>query len=477
MKRILILHPRVDFRSILSSMLFDPGYQLDEAQNEVSGLQILKQRCYDLIIVGFDDIASRGSRFLELLRSKYSTTPILVACRQEDRVILEAAIRVGAHSVIFPAQAETLRKAVLFAMVRRSVAFGTESPFVADRHLPEPSRIPRSGHTRNVESGSLCAGESDPLFVGQHYAIRHIVDFVKTLAGLPLPFLVVGESGTGKRLVTQLLARSISDACLPVVEYDCDQSHEKSFETDFLGSSQDMVDRNGLLSRSAGGILCLRNIWALSKAGQAVLLEHVQRSLLARHCAHDSDPTAVRLILVSNRELATQVDCGLFNPELFYALGIVELRLPPLRYRGEDIPRLAAHFLQKYTRLHQKAILGFCPSALERLSSYQWPGNVAELELVVEQAVIACTGMIIQIADIGLSSSSSCAGALQAKVGNSLNLLPLKTAIAVPEKRLILEALRAMNWNRQEVARALELDRTTLHKKMKKYGIGSDELS
>jgi two-component system response regulator HydG len=183
-----------------------------------------------------------------------------------------------------------------------------------------------------------------------------------------------------------------------------------------------------------------------------------------------------RIVLGCTEDLSPLVDRGQFRSDLFYALSAVTIKLPPLRHRGQDIMRLAEHFRERFARIHGKSVVGISPEACRRLTGHDWPDNVSELKNVIDHAVARCRGHWIEPNHLCLDTPAvpSSRDGLNASTSRD-SILPLKEALEEPEKRLILEALRALGWNRQETARVLDINRTTLYKKMKKYGLIYEE--
>jgi two-component system response regulator HydG len=174
------------------------------------------------------------------------------------------------------------------------------------------------------------------------------------------------------------------------------------------------------------------------------------------------------------------VQDGRFRQDLYYRIGVVTLKLTPLRHRGADLDRLTDHFRARFAHDINKTVSAFSSEALERLRQHDWPGNVQELEHVVKSAMVNCRGHRIETSHLVFTPREAPAPATRqplrpSKVHMPLSILPLKEALEGPEKQLILQALEALNWNRQETARVLDINRTTLYKKMKKYGLLFDE--
>jgi two-component system response regulator HydG len=186
----------------------------------------------------------------------------------------------------------------------------------------------------------------------------------------------------------------------------------------------------------------------------------------------------VRLVLGTCEDLDDLVERGQFRPDLFYRIGVVSLNLPPLRHRGADIVQLAEHFRARYAQELAKPVTGFSPEALDLLRLYDWPGNVHELERAVDRGVRRCRGARIEPTHLALASSAPThtpGPAVPHPPHAGTGLRPLKEALEEPERQIILQTLEALNWNRQETARVLDINRTTLYKKMKKYGLLCDE--
>jgi DNA-binding NtrC family response regulator len=174
-----------------------------------------------------------------------------------------------------------------------------------------------------------------------------------------------------------------------------------------------------------------------------------------------------RVILATNQNLAELVAQGKFRQDLYYRINVVSIHIPPLRERISDIPLLCKHFLEKYGKETNRKIVGFSPEAMDMLMRYQWPGNIRELENVVERAVVLGKHELIQPSDLPAPLHHAVGSGAEHQQPGS----PLKEAMRNPERQIILEALEAHNWNRQETAKALGINRTTLYKKMKKLGL------
>jgi two-component system response regulator HydG len=498
MNRLLIVHLDAATRSMMSSMLQTMGHRIEEAETDRTAVRMLDQAPFQLVLVGFQNELVEVTELLGLLRRKYPRTPVLVFGRSpRPEMVRDAALRGAAGCIPFPVPASQLRAAVAQACpdlpaVRPLPGFGHNGPSMFDRtaaprHQGWTTAAAISTLDRGAgypDSSSPCSrlplndgldGSPEPLFLGDDPNIRQVLELVNALGAMRTNVLLLGERGTGKRLLARILHRRTSRVDGNDLYFDCQTANEDDLEAELFGRVLDDRYEPGLIARAAGGTLFLDNVSALDPAQQNLLLRALRDS--DYRPAGLSRPMRVdcRFVIGSTEELGPLVERGQFRPDLFYTLSAVTLKLPPLRHRGPDILRLAEHFLQVFARQYKQSILGISPDASRRLSSHDWPENVAELERVMERAVARCRGHWIEVTHIDLGTPPAHAYGSASPAAVTQTILPLKEALEEPEKRLILEALRALNWNRQETARVLDINRTTLYKKMKKYGLIFEE--
>ena len=230
------------------------------------------------------------------------------------------------------------------------------------------------------------------------------------------------------------------------------------------------------LQQANGGTLFLDDVAGLPDSVQSHLLQALQErgSEEIGSKGHQSTVPDVRFLMSTSENLLTLAEQGTFRQDLFHRCSVICLKLPPLRHRTADIESLAEYFRTKSAHEFNKSIVGFTRDALEWLLKYDWPGNVRELEGVIRRGVVHCQGSRITAghlsSSLGYPRSPRNASALP-RPHLPTSIRPLKEALEEPEKRIIIQALQALNWNRQETARVLDINRTTLYKKMKKYGL------
>ena len=315
--------------------------------------------------------------------------------------------------------------------------------------------------------------------------MRQIVELAGTLALTPSSVLIVGEPGTGKTHLAQLLHLGGGHGERPFLTYDCAGFAEAGPADDdsrtvSQASAAALADWSARLGQARGGTLHLEEVGALLPEVQLQLLRELQVNDLESQPGpsyHHGRP-GVRFILSTSENLPSLVEQGTFRPELYHRICTICLMVPPLRHRAADIELLAEHFRDWFTQEFHKSILGFGRDALDALQRHDWPGNVRELKGVIQRAVALCSGPRItstHLAPILNPHRPSRGGGNAPRPHLPMGIRPLKEALEEPEKKIIIQALQAFNWNRQETARVLDINRTTLYKKMKKYGLLVDE--
>ena len=348
------------------------------------------------------------------------------------------------------------------------------------RRRPRPRRPPRPTARRPPPAA---VAESD--LIGADPGLIQALELARTIAPSRAPVLILGERGTGKSLLARALHDQSPRGAGPFVELACGGIKEAALEVELFGRKgagtgfgDALADRPGKVAQAHGGTLFLDDLAALAPGLQYKLLRLLTDGSYEPVGSAQTARADVRVVGAARQDLAPLVEQGQFRQDLFYRVGVVALKLPPLRHRGADVERLAEHFLGRFAREQGKAVAGFTPEALELLRSHDWPGNVHELRNAVERGVVLCRGTRIEAGQLALvprDARPARPNALPSRPHVSAGIRPLKEALEEPEKQIILQALEALNWNRQETARVLDINRTTLYKKMKKYGLLFEE--
>jgi DNA-binding NtrC family response regulator len=420
------------------------------------------------------DVSLPGENGLELIRALKRTHPSIVAIAITGYGTIEAAvqaIRLGAMDYLTkPLVDEELRIAVEKAVRQQAL-------------LAENSSLKRQLDQRYA-LGNI---------IGADRRMSHIYEIIEAVAPTKTTVLMCGESGTGKSLIARAIHRHSPRADKPFVELSCGSIPETLLESELFGHVRGAftgahADKIGRFLAAQNGTIFLDEINSASPGMQLKLLRVLQERTFEPVGSSTPVEVDVRIVLASNQPLEQLVAEGKFRQDLYYRINVVSIQLPPLRDRLSDIPLLAEHFLEVKAKDAGKQVTGFTAEALAALRAYTFPGNVRELENVIERAVVLTRSTRIQPEDLppqvadpsgSRSPGSSAAGHADALRGEDAkrwqfdpaNPVPLSKALEEPEKQIILAALEANGWNRQKTADQLNINRTTLYKKIKQYGL------
>jgi DNA-binding NtrC family response regulator len=290
-----------------------------------------------------------------------------------------------------------------------------------------------------------------------------------------------GESGTGKSLLARAIHYRSPRRDKPFVEVSCGSLPETLLESELFGHVKGSFtgatgDKPGRFLAADGGTLFLDEINSASPALQVKLLRMLQDRAFEPVGSTETRTVDVRVILASNVDLMAMVAQQQFRQDLYYRINVVNIRMPGLRERVGDIALLAGHFLRQFAKESRREILGFTDAALAAMQRYGWPGNVRELENAVERAVVLCRRPHIDLNDLPESIASFTAPPRQGHTDRAFGVpMPLQAALEGPERQIIEAALARNAWNRQATAAELDINRTTLYKKMRKYGLDVGE--
>ncbi len=330
--------------------------------------------------------------------------------------------------------------------------------------------------------------------IGSDHRMQRIFELVEAVAPSRTTVLMTGESGTGKSLIAHAIHHRSPRAGKPYVELSCGSIPETLLESELFGHVKGAftgahTDKIGRFLAADKGTIFLDEINSASPGMQLKLLRVLQERKFEPVGSTQTVEVDVRVILASNQPLEQLVAAGQFRQDLYYRINVVKIELPPLRDRVGDIPVLAETFLQKYAAELGKQIVGFTPEAIDALRRYTYPGNVRELQNIVERAAVLSRRQTITVEDLPpqlsgadgapdpltarLSIGPSPGGTRHADAETGWVPMSLEEALRGPEKLVLLRALRANDWNRQKTADQLNINRTTLYKKMKQHGIDS----
>jgi two-component system, NtrC family, response regulator HydG len=346
-------------------------------------------------------------------------------------------------------------------------------------HAPIPGPAQAPAHRLDLSVRELGLVGNDPSW-------RQVIELAATIAASRSPVLIAGEPGTGKTQLARLIHALGTGSDSPFIAYEAaslaDEMAADDAEDHEAAPAPPPVDSAlawaAKINLARGGTLFLDDVAALPVALQLHLLRDLQFRDYSAAAGHPASPGEVRFIMSTGESLTAMIEQGRFRQELYHRISVIMLTPPPLRHRGTDIELLAESFRARYAQEFRQGVTGFTRDALDILQRHDWPGNVRELEAAVKRAVAMCNGPRISsshLAPILNHHRQTRGSAGTPKPHLPMGIRPLKEALEEPEKRIIIQALQAFNWNRQETARVLDINRTTLYKKMKKYGLLIDE--
>jgi two-component system, NtrC family, response regulator AtoC len=333
--------------------------------------------------------------------------------------------------------------------------------------LPMVMAKPNSNHEATLNLAAI---------IGQTHQMGRVFDLIEAVADSKTTVLIHGETGTGKSLIARAVHERSHRRARRFVEISCGAIPETLLASELFGHVKGaftgaMADKEGKFRAAEGGTIFLDEIACASPGLQVKLLRFLQDRQFEPLGSNRTMTADVRVILATNVDLQKEVDAGRFRQDLFYRINVVNIDLPPLRERLSDIPALANHFLTKYAAQSGKGRLSLTEPAIQSMQRYRWPGNVRELENCVERAVVLSRGDVIDKGDLPPAIVRAAETDAILFSPDSGRPLTLKEALEDPEKRIILAALQANGWNRQKTATVLDVNRTTLYKKMKYHGL------
>ncbi|MEK6618431.1 MAG: sigma-54 dependent transcriptional regulator [Nitrospirota bacterium] len=441
---ILVVDDEPEMRALLQDVLQERGHHVTVAQ---SGREALKRLAEAECAVVLTDLRMKEMQGIELLgeikRSYPDINVILMTAFGSVETAIEA-MKQGAYDyLVKPIKNEELirvtERAVREAALRREV-----------------NRLRREVHKEY--SFHQILGKSKPM--------REVFDLIRRVADSPANVLITGESGTGKELVAKAIHYNSERRDAPFVPVNCAAIPETLLESELFGHvkgafTDAKTDKRGLFEEAQKGTIFLDEISELPLMLQAKLLRVIQEREIRHVGATRVVPVDVRIIAATNLMLAEEVKAKRFREDLFYRLNVIEIRLPPLRERKEDIPLLVEAFLRKCAEASHKEVRGMTESALALLMDYPWPGNVRELENVIERAVTLARGEKIMPEDLP-PAIQGARGERRVMDEATERTLPLQEV----EKEYILRILEKTGGNKYQAAQVLGIDRKTLYRKL-----------
>ncbi len=447
--RILVADDQPDVLESLRLLFKAEGYRADVVSSPSAILAALDARDFDLLLMDLNyarDTTSgqEGLDILTRVRALEGAPPVVVMTAWGSIELAVEAMRRGARDFV----QKPWDNERLLTILRTQIELG--------RTLRKAQRL----EAENL----LLRADGMPTFIAESEAMRPIREILSRVGPSDANVLITGEHGTGKEVVARNLHAVSSRAGKSLVTVNAGGLVDGVFESELFGHvrgafTDAKTDRVGRFELADGGTLFLDEIANMPLGQQARLLRAIETGEFERLGSSRTRRVDARILSATNANIQAEVAAGRFREDLLFRLNTVEIRIPPLRARREDIPLLALHFLRQHARRYRKEITGFEDGATEALLSYAWPGNVRELDHAVERAVLMARGDVVRAADLNLGGSREGSGRIE------------EMSIEEVERFLVKKALDRFRGNAAEAARFLGLSRSGLYRRLQKYGL------
>ncbi|HYF51142.1 MAG TPA: sigma-54 dependent transcriptional regulator [Planctomycetota bacterium] len=443
---VLVVDDDAATRDSLETALDKNGYKVLTAANAREALNILDRTNIDVVVTDLRMPDLDGLQFFQFVRQRAPNVPVIMISGQAS---VEAAVSAMRDGVV-----DFLTKPFSLSEIRRVIARALTNRRLAKENARLREALARAG--QNV-------------ILGESAAIRMLLDDLDRIGPTQSAVLIMGESGTGKELVAEAIHTRSRRANKPLLKVNCAALVDTLLESELFGHEKGSFTgaearRSGRFEKAHGSTIFLDEVGELAAPLQAKLLRVLENGVFERVGSNEPVKVDVRILAASNRDLEAEVKAGRFRQDLYYRLSVIQLRLPPLRERLNDVPLLATHFLQTFANENQKQIDGFNSQAMAALTRYSWPGNVRELRNAIERAVVMARSSEITMDDLPPAlggkkqKGMNLAGQFSVKVGTSMEDI---------ERDAITHTLAAVGGDKEAAARILGIGLTTLYRRLK----------
>jgi DNA-binding NtrC family response regulator len=436
---ILIVDDEESVRDSLFNWFIEDGYQVECAEDARKALTLLESEEFDIILA---DIKMPGMDGLEMLKRikalrKDSIVIMMTAFATVDTAV--QALKDGAFDYVTkPFDPDDLSH--LIRNATKQITLSEENEILKEKVVS----------LENIED-----------LIGNSEAMKNVLHQIESVAQSNASVIITGESGTGKELVARAIHANSSRKFFPLVSVHCGALSESLLESELFGHEKGaftgaVYNRKGRFEMADSGTIFLDEIATISQKMQVELLRVLESKKFVRVGGNKEISSDFRVICATNRDLKTMVEKGLFREDLFYRLNVVNINVPPLRERIDDIPLLVEYFIKKYCTSMNRPLIAIEPAALKRLEEFSFPGNIRELENMIERAIVVGNGKKISLKDLPLGKETAN---------------PTFESLDDLEKHHIFQILTKYDWNISATAKALKIDRVTLYNKIKKYDL------
>jgi DNA-binding NtrC family response regulator len=437
---MLIVDDEESVRDSLYNWFIEDGYEVGCAENASVALNMLEKKDFDIILA---DIKMPGMDGLEMLKRIKTIKPsaiviIMTAFATVDTAV--QALKDGAFDYVTkPFDPDDLSH--LIRNASKQIALASENESLKSR-------------ITNLEQVEDLIGSSE--------AMQQVLREVQSVAPSNASVIITGESGTGKELIARAIHANSPRKFFPMVSVHCGALSESLLESELFGHEKGaftgaVYNRKGRFEMADNGTIFLDEIATISAKMQIELLRVLETKSFMRVGGNKLINSDFRVICATNKDLKKMVDNGTFREDLYYRLNVVNILIPPLRERVDDIPLLVDYFIRKYCNAMSRNIVSIEPAAIRKLKEFEFPGNVRELENMIERAIVVGNGKEIRVKDLPLSQESVVSSSVE-----SLDEL---------EKKHIQLILNKYDWNISRASKALQVDRVTLYNKIKKFDL------
>ena len=442
---LLVIDDEKNIREGLAADFEMDGYDVKIAANGDEGLEFLSKGDIDLVITDLRMPGTSGEDVLKKVTREMPGTPVIVLTGHGSIDAAVSAMQNGAYDFLTkPLNLEHLELVVKRALKGRELSL------------------------QHQELLSEVKSKSSDNMIGKSPSLQKVNNLINKVADSKISILITGESGVGKEVVADAIQQKSSRRDKPFIKVHCAALSESLLESELFGHEKGAFTgaetlHKGKFELADGGTIFLDEIGEINPGVQVKLLRVLQEKKFERVGGEKTIEVDVRVISATNKTLEDEVKQKHFREDLYFRLKGIEIMVPPLRERKDDIPLLLNNFLLKYNKENNKNIKGFSNSAKNILFNYDWPGNVRELQHCVESAVVMASGDEIQAEDLTIK--------LEDKKNSSGILVPYGISLEDAEKMIILENLESNNGNKTKTADILKIGRKTLHRKLNEYGL------
>ncbi|HPE75619.1 MAG TPA: sigma-54 dependent transcriptional regulator [Draconibacterium sp.] len=436
---ILIVDDESSVRDSLYNWFMEDGYHVAVAEDARKALMILESESFDIVLSDIKMPGMDGLQMLSRIKAIKKDTIVIMMTAFATVDTAVQALKDGAFDYVTkPFDPDDLSH--LIRNATKQISLMEENEILKEKVVS----------LENVED-----------LIGESAAIQNVLREIESVAQSNASVIITGESGTGKELVARAIHANSPRKFFPLVSVHCGALSESLLESELFGHEKGaftgaIYNRKGRFEMADNGTIFLDEIATISSKMQIELLRVLESKSFIRVGGNKEIKSDFRVICATNRDLKTMVENGAFREDLYYRLNVVNINVPPLRERVDDIPLLAEYFIKKYCTTMNRPVMTIEPAALKRLEQFPFPGNIRELENMIERAIVVGNGKKITLKDLPIGKT---------------DLTPAFESLGDIEKTHVLQILNKYDWNISATAKALQIDRVTLYNKIKKYNL------